>query len=260
MPQLAVLQQAIFRKGALARLSFFTLVVFFIGLTFGLGFWQLDRAQQKEALLLSFKEDSQLLEGDWPEARTGQLINLTGQYLDEYQFLIDNKTYEGKVGYDLVVPFVAQGEVQATTFLVNVGWVEGAAMREVLPLILLPKTNVDLVVRAYIPSKPSFRLSEQQYENSGWPKRVQYFDARFFENKLSEESGLELSPIVVNYEVRLEASQPGVQARRWLVDSVMPPEKHVAYAVQWFLLAFVLIVLFVVFFLRDVKESVNDEI
>lgn len=256
MPQFSVLQKVSFIHWRVKWVGFALLVTFFFLLTLFLGFWQLERAQQKEVLLARAVANDVLPVTQWQHATNGQLINLTGKYAAQFQFLLDNKPFDGQAGYDLLVPFVGDVGTERVLFWVNLGWIEASVDRRVLTFTSLPTESIDILARVYLPEKKAFRLSDKQFDNQGWPKRVQYFDPDFFMGfvvlgLLDSKSG---------YELRLEDHQPGLQVRRWLPNLIMPPAKHVAYAVQWFLLAFALIVLVVVFLVRHFKESVNNEI
>ncbi|KZM38491.1 hypothetical protein OA92_23615 [Marinomonas sp. SBI22] len=261
MPQLTGLQQAIFRQGRGKLAVFICLVVVFFSLTLSLGFWQLDRAAQKEDYLARNQTNEIMQASSWVSAIDGQLIQLNGKYLSQYQFLIDNKTYQGKFGYDVIVPFLTKVGLDDVLFWVNLGWVEASVDRSKLNKTNLPNAEVELQARVYLPAKKGFRLSDAQYQTQGWPSRVQYFDASFFQQLIGTELTQKKRHLLVSgFEMRLEAHQAGVQVRRWLPNNVMPPEKHLAYAFQWFALAFSLIVLAVVFLVRHVKESMNNEI
>lgn len=256
MPQFSSFQKVSFTRWQRKWVGFGLLVTFFFLLTVYLGFWQLDRAQQKEALLTRVVANDVLPVSQWRHATNGQLVNLTGKYLSQYQFLVDNKPYEGQAGYDVLVPFVQSLESESVLFWVNVGWIKASVDRNVLTQITLPAELLNILVRVYLPEKEVFRLSDKQFENQGWPKRVQYFDSDFFADAIRSNFVSSKS----TYELRLEDHQPGLQVRRWLPSLMMPPQKHIAYAVQWFLLALALIVLVVVFLVRHFKESVNNEI
>jgi len=256
MPQFNVLQKVSFVRWRGKWIGFALLVTFFFILTVFLGFWQLDRAQQKESLLARAVSTDVLPVSQWSSAVNGQLVNLTGRYLTRFQFLVDNKPFEGRAGYDLIVPFSASSGDGDVIFWVNLGWKKASENRAILTRTSLPIESLSILARVYIPEKSAFRLSDKQFANSGWPKRVQYFDQGFFAGSV----GLSVSDLRSDFELRLEDRQPGLQVRRWLPSLLMSPAKHVAYAVQWFLLAFALIVLVVVFLVRYFKESVNNEI
>lgn len=256
MPQFSVFQKVSFTHWRAKWIGFFLLVSFFFSLTLFLGFWQLERAQQKEASQAFASENSALPSSQWRQATHDQLINLSGKYDARFQFLLDNKPFEGQAGYDLLVPFIGRVEGDDVLFWVNLGWIKASVDRQVLARTSLPNESINILARVYLPSKKVFRLSDNQFDNPSWPKRVQYFDSAFF----AATAGFDSMELISAYELRLEDHQPGLQVRRWLPELVMSPDKHVAYAVQWFLLAFALIVLVVVFLVRHFKESVNNEI
>jgi len=60
---------------------------------------------------------------------------------------------------------------------------------------------------------------------------------------LSEKLGYALLP----FQIELDKSMANGYKRDWKSRQLMPPEKHIAYAVQWFGLALTLTVLFIGF-------------
>ncbi|MBT6078296.1 MAG: SURF1 family protein, partial [Oceanospirillaceae bacterium] len=85
-------------------LSLFTL--FFLPLTLVLGIWQLDRAQQKDELVLSLAALEQALPrapGDRLTALADhQRVTLNAQFIKPYVWFRDNQVVKGKVGYDVI--------------------------------------------------------------------------------------------------------------------------------------------------------------
>ncbi len=79
-----------------------------------------------------------------------------------------------------------------------------------------------------------YLLAEQQLA-TGWPKVIQAVEM----DKLVAAVGSELFP----YPIRLDSGQAGALATDWQVVNVSP-EKHHAYAVQWFTMAAVLSVFY----------------
>jgi len=232
---------------------FIALSILILALCVFLGFWQIDRAEEKRILLEKIHVQSIVPVTDWKSAEDAQIIFLVGQYDTSSAFLLDNQSYEGAVGYDLIVPFIT--EASSIVFMVNLGWVEADINRNVLPEIELPSHSLEIKVRVYKPSKQVFRLSENQYANTGWPKRIQYFSSDYFMEELRHK--YEFATQVVFYETRIEERQLGGQIRHWNYQH-MPPEKHVAYAVQWFSLAIVIFLLSIFFLQKSIKERGNE--
>lgn len=73
-----------------------------------------------------------------------------------------------------------------------------------------------------------------QHTGEGWPKRLLQVDLAAMEKSL----GKPLLPWVV----QLDETSPVAQTVYWPVVN-MSADKHIAYAVQWFLMAFALVIL-----------------
>lgn len=192
-----------------------------------LGFWQLQRADEKKAL-----EDAYLQQLAAPvrEAHTPiepfERIRLLGSW-GRHTFLIDNQVYQGKVGYWAVQTFESPDGV---TYLVNRGWVQAPPSRDELPSIPVPSGTVSIQVLSW----PQLGLTPM-WGQDPWPAeetvRVQQRDII----RMAERTG------AVPVELRLEPGSPGVL--------VPPPQEisfgrsvHLGYAVQWFGLGIVLII------------------
>ena len=195
-----------------------------------LGFWQLDRAEQKHLRQQRIEQYLSKRPLKIPEIKkySGNIndlpVSFSGRADNQKFFLLDNKVFNGKVGYQVIKVFedVATGQ----HILVNLGWVAGAVNRHSLPQI--EDTQIGQVqgqIRNY--QILDFVLGEQD-ETSGWPKRIQ----RVNPESMSVSYGAPLS----SYVVLLHPEVDGGFARKWQ-PIVMPAEKHTAYAVQWFLLA-----------------------
>ena len=53
-----------------------------------------------------------------------------------------------------------------------------------------------------------------------------------------------LAQSLFSFQVELDSAEPNGYVRDWQTTTVMLPEQHVAYAIQWFALAATLTVLF----------------
>jgi surfeit locus 1 family protein len=176
-----------------------------------LGNWQQERASQKRALGAAQKIES-----------------LRGQFVSKYTVLIDNKIYRGRPGYHVVQPIRLAGEKHV---LVNRGWVAAGASRLPLPEIRTPAGEVGIegprlahFARAYEPgaAKPEGRVWQNvSLENfTAW-------------------SGLALEPYVIEQHSALEDGL----VRDW-PPADLGVEMHESYALQWYSLAALCVVLF----------------
>lgn len=211
------------------------LLIIALPLFLALGFWQLDRADQKEQILLEYGSASRVLSdaGDVTRMLGGrQLLPVTAVVdLDDSRYLLlDNRTRQGKVGYEVIVPIrIGQGSL-----LANLGWVEGNPDRRILPQIEIPKLNAVEVDAVLAMPENLMQLSQVQEDISGWPKRIQAIDI----SQISEHLGASLEQSVLRLTTPLFQQITPHQATL----NSMPPEKHIGYAVQWFGLAFALTV------------------
>lgn len=205
-----------------------------------LGFWQLDRANQKQ---ITLSELAQL------ESKVA--VDLTGLTVDadplvEYRrvrgegrldtkryWLVENKVVNGKIGAYVVAPFYLDSGL---SIAVNLGWV-------VLPLKRDEEIKIDIKkARTYVsgtlsrPSKSPL-INESHNTFKAWPHRLLQIDIY----QMQQHLGIELLPLVVN----LDPDNPNAKYINWQPVN-MPPSKHIGYAVQWFSLALALSILWLI--------------
>jgi len=226
-----------FRPGLPATL--FT--TFFLPLLLVLGTWQLNRAEEKQALFDDFAAGGAAVALDASSPGLDGLrryapVQADGSYLGARQFLLDNMVEDGQAGYRVLTPLsLAEG----VAVLVDRGWVPRDFSSDVAPLIDVgaePRTVSGKLDRL---PRPGIQLETTLAP--GWPKVVQ-FPSR---DELEKALGLDLVPGLV----LLDADQPDGFRRNWR-PSDFGPERHIGYAVQWFALAITLVVLFLAWSFR----------
>ncbi len=206
----------------------FTLLVF-SGLV-KLGLWQTDRAQVKQLRLdhIAQLSNKQALSLEQvlllPETEINDLpIMVEGQFDQDVIFLLDNQVNKGRLGYRVYQII----NVNEYAVLVNLGWVLGSINRQELPDIspitgqYKLKGNVRLI-------ETGIQLQEQKLAKNKWPLRVQQVELDKFSQLISSQ----LLPFVVY----LDKTEGIGYEKNWR-PIVMLPEKHSAYAFQWFSLA-----------------------
>lgn len=228
------------------------LVFLLFSLLINLGFWQLKRAEEKQVLIEENSRQESVFFDKGVDYQNGQLVILNGRYLNDFSFLLDNQVVNGNVGYDVITPFVNN---DMTIAMINRGWIEADKTRRILPTISSSNAN-QVVVRVYRPNKDIFRLSDQQFSNESWPKRIQYFSVNYMNQEIQKSSTLEFNSLIwYPHLLRVnEASDELAVHWRFKEDSVA---RHKAYAVQWFAMAFVLISL-VLYFVYKRKREYRD--
>lgn len=224
----------------------FTLLVF-SGLV-KLGFWQSDRALQKEQRIETIAQLSktQALSLEKVLSETNEIndlpITMNGEFDNEILFLLDNQTNKGQLGYRVYQVFNS-GEHDV---LVNLGWVLGSISRQKMPDVqtITGKYKLSGHVRKI---EKGIMLMEQVLVKKEWPLRVQQIEIDKFSTLISRQ----LLPFVVY----LDKTESVGYEKNWQ-PIVMPPEKHRAYAFQWFSLALAWILLMI---WASIKFSRNSE-
>lgn len=207
-----------------------------------LGMWQLDRSKQKQALLKSQQQAvatetlhlSATIENDTEASRYRQ-VDVTGHYDAAHQFLIDNQISDGKVGYFVLTPFILAGTTKGV--LVNRGWIPLDRNRSVLPDLQIHNAQATIVGRINHFPSVGIKLAGAEIPTEGWPSIVQVVNA----NVLAKKLGYSL----FQFQVELAKELPDGFKREWRNSTIMLPEQHVAYAIQWFALALTLTILFI---------------
>ncbi len=160
-------------------------------------------------------------------------VSLRGRFLPEEYFLLDNQMREGQVGYEVLdVMLLEDGD----SVLVNRGWIAGGADRQTLPAV--PRVNgpVEITGHVYVAPGAPFLLAEQRLEDN-WPKRIQAVEMDKLAPLIAAEQGGKVFP----YPVRIDTGARGALVTDWQILNTSPL-KHQAYAVQWFAMAAVLLV------------------
>ena len=220
------------------RITLFTLVM--VPTMIALGFWQLGRADEKTALAAAWERQQnqppvevQNLDGRAPEALAYRPVTATGRFRDSEYLLLDNRIHRGQFGYE-VLAILDLDQVDLSV-IVNRGWIAGDAARRSLPE--LPSLAGSQIVsgHVYIPPGEPYLLQEQELDDS-WPKVVQAVEM----DKIAAAIG---GDAVFPHLLRLDRDSPAALTVDWRVVNVRP-EKHQGYAVQWFTMAVVLAIFY----------------
>ena len=219
------------------NLRFAALVLVSLPLLIALGFWQLARAVEKENALrlaetrrLAAPVSIDRIDASEGSGLDDQRVLLEGRYLPDRAFLLDNRIFQGRVGYELLMPF---RDLSGITVIVNRGWLMAPPTRNELPAFPTPDEPLRLQGRIHVP--PTTHPPDTHATRS-WPAVVQAVNVP----ELARLANIEAFPFVV----RLDPTQPGVTDADWPTVN-MDPDRHRAYAAQWFLMAIALLVVFV---------------
>jgi surfeit locus 1 family protein len=215
---------------------------------FFLGRWQWRRGELRQAEYERFAAGTEqvvpLGSRGIDQVPRFQRVSLLGHLDADHQFLLDNRSYRGHAGYEVLTPLRRPNE---RVVLVDRGWVPFSGLRERLPGVALkPRGTVTIVGR--VDGLPSPGLASGQAPPSPtapWPK-VTAFPSMA---QLSSALGVPLEPGIV----LLDPQEEDGYVRDWHPPG-MEPIRHWSYAVQWWSFGVVLLVLWAGLSLRKVPQ------
>lgn len=226
----------------------------FVPLFIALGLWQLERAADKQDLAAAaaaaraapaVHPDAHTLSDPSGAALVGRVLVLRGRY-EERVLLLDNQVVDGVPGYAVHQPFRPE---QGPALLVNRGWI-GAPDRAVVPAIPAAQAR-QIAGTAHRPWRPALRVGGDPERLAAGVFRVPAIEP----HRLGRLLGLALAPVVVH----LEPGHPDA-LRPLAPPPPLAPDRHRAYAVQWFAFAVALVVIYVLFgYLRQASPAARSE-
>jgi surfeit locus 1 family protein len=219
-------------------------------LTLRLGFWQLDRAQQKlnlqagidaNAKLPALGAEALLADAQAAQAQVHRQVRLRGHWLQDKTVYLDNRPMSGRFGFLLVTPLRLEGRTEA--ILVQRGWApRDAADRSRLPP-LPPLSTGSVEVLGRLTAAPS-----KVYQLAGDEKGLirQNLEVGAYGQEIAQ-SMLPLTVLQLD-SANAAASSPAADGllRDWPAPD-LGLHKHYGYAFQWFALSALLIGLYVWF-------------
>ena len=211
------------------------LIIATIAFLVSLGLWQLDRADQKRSIEAAIVKANtgpveliangrELLDKEYYDVR------LQGNYLSDKQFIYDNQIVDQVSGYYVLTPFILTD--QLGVILVNRGFIPWNGQRERLADIAVDSVSREIKVQV---SSPIKRMELKATDVSRqFPVLIQAIDF----DVLEEVSKLKFVKVVG----LLDPSSSDGYVRKWepYTGSI---EKHIGYAIQWFLMALVLAII-----------------
>lgn len=214
-----------------------------------LGTWQLSRADEKRAILQDYEQRTQLSSTELslplpePEQWRYRKVKLIGRFVEDRQFLLDNKVYRGQVGVNVLTPFKLSYKEQVV--LVDRGWIP-MADRSQLPDVDVETKTVNLEGMVYVPYKQGLTLGEMEDGvQFTWPRLIQYLDF----DQISKSLDYPVAPLTI----RLDPASPYGYRREWQ-PIPLKPDTHIAYAMQWFTLAGVLVIIYLALSLKKIHN------
>src|SRR5882672_337071 len=196
-----------------------------------LGRWQWHRAAEKTALAAAFAAGTSAPASALGSRSTASLprytqVIVTGHYDPARQFLLDNMSEGGQVGYEVLTPLRLE---DGRWLLVNRGWVAlPDGRRDRLPDVRIPEADA-AQLRGRLDVLPVTGLAAGRAPpaaDSRWPKRTSFPTA--------EQLGTALGASVEPRQLLLGADERFGFQRNWRsAGEGLGPVRHLGYAVQW---------------------------
>jgi len=192
-----------------------------------LGAWQWHKGIQRQQEWTRFARGADqviaLDERPVTELPLYQRVRVTGRLDGARQFLLDNRTYRGRAGYEVLTPLTRAG---AAPLLIDRGWVPFTGTRARLPDISFEAAApVSLSGRiAQLPSPGLASGRSAPEARAAWPKVTSYPSVA----ELSAALGAPLAARIV----LLDPQAPFGYLRDWQPPG-MAPLRHLSYAIQW---------------------------
>lgn len=235
--------------GRFLTVSILTVVVFSILVK--LGFWQMARADEKRAIHRNIEqranqdvmplENLTLAEKAQP---TGIKVRVPAQPVLKHYLLLDNQHHHGEVGY-LALQLVKSDTEKY--LLMERGFVPALERRDMLPQVDWLTQPVEIEGRLY--KRSANPMSQDLYMEEGVPSRIQNLNFP----QLEQEWQIPIEPYVIQPNTVASNLAEWGYAQPWKPVS-LSPEKHVGYAVQWFAMAGVLLLINVILLVRALKR------
>jgi len=227
------------------------MLVIFVA-TLVLGNWQTRRAGEKLALQERLDRwatgpaatlPNTLVEAaQWAQRR----VVVRGEFIPSGLVLVDNRLHKGVPGYHVVMPLRMEGG--RTYVLVNRGWVAGGSRRNQLPSIQTPAGTLQIEGVVSVPAPHPYELARAgQADSQSGPVRQNLVIER-----IAADLHLTLQPLVIQ---QTSTATDGL-VRDWPRPDARADTNR-AYALQWYAMALMAVILWVAFNLKrtDVAQS-----
>ena len=208
-----------------------------------LGFWQVDRANQKNSLNTNYTDRQQeapivLDKFNVLEKKSNLLwrkVEFEGSFVNKQNIILDNQIFNQIAGFNIITPFKIKGS--DSVVLVNRGWHPNLKNRETLPII--NEISGEKLLQGHVASFPvsGIKLGKNNIET---------LNSQIFRFQRLDTSELNyfFSAKVMPYMVYLD---PIIDKELYGNFKLPAPDsqKNYGYAFQWFAFAITLLIIFI---------------
>ena len=207
-----------------------------------LGFWQIDRADQKNTLNSNYTDRQQeaaivLDKNNVIDEKSSLLwrkVEFEGAFVNKQNIILDNQIFNQIAGFNIITPFKIKGS--DSVVLVNRGWHPNLKNRETLPII--NEISGEKLLQGHVASFPvsGIKLGKNNIET---------LNSQIFRFQRLDTSELNyfFSAKVMPYMVYLD---PIIDKELYGNFKLPAPDsqKNYGYAFQWFAFAITLLIIF----------------
>jgi cytochrome oxidase assembly protein ShyY1 len=229
-----------------------TLILVLLGIA--LGNWQTRRAEEKTALQQRLDQgmvaSPQTLDGSPvdPARLEYHRVIVTGEFVPNWPVFLDNRPQAGRAGFILLMPFKIAGSEK--TVLVARGWLpRNTAEHDRLPPFTTPAGQQKIEGRAV---RQLARVMQLGTPAALQPKAIVQNTSPA---EFAQASGLDLLPVVIEQTGPSLPGEPLI--RDWPAPS-LDIDRHKGYAVQWYALALMAFLFFVITGFRSGRSKTEQ--
>lgn len=209
-----------------------------------LGFWQLDRAKEKDAMQEAYIADEDyIIIRDRTDMTAYQKIQASGIFDNERQIIIDNIIRDGQLGHMIITPF--EIDKNLPLLLVNRGWIK---KEKDYPNIKIESSIINIKGRSGSLPKVGIRDGEAFDEMTKWPKIGIYPNISEIQDQFQRE--------ILPYILLLDPEEKNGFIRKW-EPRVSSSATNYGYSVQWFLMCFAVIIFLIVKLKKHYLKKIN---
>lgn len=204
-----------------------------------LGYWQIQRGNEKQAMIANFSEKTRLPAISW-DGKSNlpvqyQKIKVSGKFLPKF-FFLDNQFRDHKFGYNVIQPLVLNN---GWIVLVDKGWFPVNSRENFSPrkFVKLTAHTGEIIGTSYYPSKKTLILGTPFEKITKKYIIVESPDPKLI-SKILHKS-------IYPFIIRESENFSDTLLKNWPLVS-MQPSRHYAYALQWFCFALVVVIIYFV--------------
>tara|TARA_B100000795_G_scaffold269019_1_gene257245 strand:- start:4145 stop:4897 length:753 start_codon:yes stop_codon:yes gene_type:complete len=222
-----------------------------------LGFWQLDRASEKNSKNSNYtlRQADNLIDLnkavsiDNAESILWRKTKVNGSFLNKKSIILDNQILNKIAGFNVLTPFKVKDSQY--TVLVNRGWQPNLARRDLIPNI--KSLEGDIIINGHIAKFPTSGISLGQ-------ENIETLNSSVFRMQKLEIVELRnfLTFNLLPYMIYLD---PLLDNTSYNTFKLPAPgsEKNYGYAFQWFAFAFTLLIIFIKIGVRRKKNAIKSK-